>query len=32
MELPDEIWGLIKEYTFDWSIPHKKDGTYITKY
>jgi len=24
MELPDEIWGLIKEYTFDWTIPHKK--------
>jgi hypothetical protein len=23
-ELPDEIWGLVKEFTFDWKRTHKQ--------
>ena len=25
MELPDEIWEYIKEFTFDWKQTHKKN-------
>ena len=24
VELPDELWGLIKEFTFDWKRSHKQ--------
>ena len=30
MELPDEIWDYIKEFTFDWKRSHKEKFRYCT--
>lgn len=30
MELPDEIWDYIKEFTFDWKRTHKEKFRYCT--